>query len=380
MSELEGLPLSPGVTSRVIKQVNGLDIHVLEACADQARDLPKKERPLLLLLHGFPELAYSYRKIIGPLSLLGSGYHVVAPDQRGYGRTSGWNIEDIESFRMLNLVTDIVALVIALGYRKVECIVGHDSGSAVAAYCALIRPDMFMSVVMMSAPFSGPPSFSQSITSSAKVLAVQLLTLDPPRKHYIQYYSPPSYEADKNMREAPQGLLAFMRAYYHMKSADWPFNDPHPLSSWSAQELAKMPEYYIMDATKGMAETVAPCLPPHEPSWLTNDELCIYVKEFNRTTFQGGLHWYQYHTTSQPELSVFAGKSIQVPALFISGRKDWGMYQSPGSLQHMVDVVCEEMRPGSEGVKVVDNAGHWVQQEQPEEVVRIISEFLDDKR
>jgi pimeloyl-ACP methyl ester carboxylesterase len=181
------------------------------------------------------------------------------------------------------------------------------------------------------------------------------------------------------MREAPQGLFSFLRAYYHMKSGDWPFNDPHPLSSWSAQELAKLPEYYIMDATKGMAETVAPHLPPHEPSWLTDDELAVYEKEFSRTTFEGGLNWYQHVTTSQPELSVFSGKKIEVPALFVSGRKDWGMHQAPGSLQHMQEVVCERMHPGNDGVKVIENAGHWVQQEQPEEVIRIIGEFLDDE-
>ena len=95
------------------------------------------------------------------LPLVAAGYHVVAPDQRGYGRTTGWDGDydgDVASFRMLNLVRDVMALVWALGYRSVKAVFGHDAGSHVAAWCSLIRPDVFRSVAMMSAPFAGPPS------------------------------------------------------------------------------------------------------------------------------------------------------------------------------------------------------------------------------
>jgi len=181
------------------------------------------------------------------------------------------------------------------------------------------------------------------------------------------------------MLHAPNGLFSFLRAFYHMKSADWAHNNPHPLSCWSVDELAKMPEYYIMHAHKTMPETVLPHLPaPATPCpWLTESELSVYVTEFARTSFQGGLNWYQFATSLQSELSVFAEKRISVPALFISGEKDWGMYQAPGSLEKMQDVICEKMGPGEEGCRVVKGAGHWVQQEQPTEVVRIIAQFLD---
>jgi pimeloyl-ACP methyl ester carboxylesterase len=221
--------------------------------------------------------------------LAGSGYHIVAPDQRGYGRTTGWDKDDLDSFRMLNLVTDLVALVLALGYRSVECVIGHDFGSLVAGYCALIRPDMFRSVVLMSAPFPGAPSFPprgetgvSSQVPSLGALAEQLLALDPPRIHYQQYLSPPSFKADHDMLHAPQGLSSFLRAFYHMKSADWAPNDPYPLSSWSAKELVKMPEYYIMRADKTMPETVLPHLPSAASpcTWLTDTELTVYVTEF----------------------------------------------------------------------------------------------------
>ena len=113
----------------------------------------------MLLLHGFPELAYSWRKVMLPLAA--AGYHVIAPDQRGYGRTTGWDGSydaDPDPFRILNMVRDAIGLVYALGYRSVAGVVGHDAGSPVAAWCALIRPDIFRSVVLMSSPFAGPPS------------------------------------------------------------------------------------------------------------------------------------------------------------------------------------------------------------------------------
>src|SRR5258708_14191900 len=117
-----------------------------------------RDRPCVLLLHGFAELAYSWRKVMLPLAA--AGFHVVAPDQRGYGRTTGWDADydgDLAPFRVLNLVRDALGLVAALGHRSVAAVVGHDFGSPVAAWCALVRPDVFRSVALMSAPFAGPP-------------------------------------------------------------------------------------------------------------------------------------------------------------------------------------------------------------------------------
>src|SRR3954464_11675504 len=121
------------IRSRVIDNINGLSMHVLEA--------GEADRPCLLLLHGFPELAYSWRKIMLPLAE--GGFHVVAPDQRGYGRTTGWDADydgDLDSFRILNLVRDTLGLISALGHRSVAAVVGHDFGSAAAAHPALRPP------------------------------------------------------------------------------------------------------------------------------------------------------------------------------------------------------------------------------------------------
>ncbi len=146
--------LPDGVRARFVDDINGLRMHVLEA------GFAPPGRPGVLLLHGFPELAYSWRKVMLPLAE--AGFHVVAPDQRGYGRTTGWGTDydgDLHPFSILNAVRDALALVLALGNRSVAAVVGHDFGASVAAWCALIRPDVFHSVALMSAPFAGPPSF-----------------------------------------------------------------------------------------------------------------------------------------------------------------------------------------------------------------------------
>jgi len=330
-------------------------MHVLEA--------GEPGRPGVLLLHGFPELAYSWRKVMPPLAA--AGFHVVAPDQRGYGRTTGWDGAydgDVDSFRLLNLVRDAQGLVAALGWRTVAAVVGHDFGAAVAAHCALVRPDLFRSAVLMSAPFGGPPM---------QDIGAALAALPRPRKHYQWYYSTRGANAD--MWHCAQGVHAFLRAYFHMKSADWPENKPFPLGSWSAPELAKMPTYYIMDLERTMAETVAPAMPPAPSPWLTEDELAVYSAEYARTGFQGGLQWYRCRTEHRNgDLDAVAGRTIDVPSAFIAGASDWGIYQVPGAIEAMQRSVCTRMR----GCHLLEGAGHWVQQERPEEVVRLLLEFL----
>jgi pimeloyl-ACP methyl ester carboxylesterase len=145
--------LPAGIRSRHIANVNGMTVHILEA-GYEAPDMPA-----VLLLHGFPELAYSWRKVMPALAA--GGYHVIAPDQRGYGRTTGWDDSydaEPDPFRILNMTRDAIGLIYALGHRSVAMIVGHDAGAPVASWCALIRPDIFRSVTIMSSPFEGPPA------------------------------------------------------------------------------------------------------------------------------------------------------------------------------------------------------------------------------
>jgi pimeloyl-ACP methyl ester carboxylesterase len=314
---------------------------------------------------------------------------VIAPDQRGYGRTTGWSADydgDLSPFRLLNLVRDALGLVSAFGYRHVDAVIGHDFGSPVAAWCALVRPDVFRAVAMMSAPFGGPPSLPFD-TADAPTrprpedpVHRELAALPRPRKHYQWYYS--TREANADMMQAPQGLHDFLRAYYHHKSADWKANQPYPLQSWSASELAKLPTYYVMDLARTMPETVAEEMPSSAEiaanQWLPDSELAFYTSEYARTGFQGGLQWYRCGTTGafDAELQTFSGRTIDVPSCFIAGRQDWGTYQRPGVFEAMQSRACTAMI----GCSLVDGAGHWVQQEQPAEVSRLLLGFLQKAR
>src|SRR3954447_7720130 len=375
--------LPRGIRARVLENVNGIRMHVLEVGHEGAR------RPAVLLVHGFPELAYSWRKVMLPIAA--AGYHVVAPDLRGYGRSGGTGVkfdDDLSPWRTLNEVTDMVALVAALGYRSVAAVVGHDFGSPVAAWCAVVRPDIFRSVVLMSAPFAGTATMPFDTAGAAQMKAPaapadpiydDLAKLAPPRKHYQRYYS--TREANENMWHAPQGVHAFLRAYYHVKSADWKQNKPAPLAARTAAEWAKLPRYYVMDLNKDMAAAVASEMPAAAEiahcRWLPDADLRVYSAEYGRTGFQGGLQGYRVGTSGKytTELQTFSARTIDQPSMFIAGRSDWGAYQNPGALERMQKTACTRMV----GAHLVEGAGHWVQQEQPEAVTTLLLQFLKQK-
>jgi pimeloyl-ACP methyl ester carboxylesterase len=376
--------LPPGIRSRMVSNVNGLTVHMLEAGFETA------DRPAVLLLHGFPELAYSWRKIMLPLAQ--AGYHVIAPDQRGYGRTTGWDDSydaDPDPFRILNMVRDASALVSALGYRSVSMIVGHDAGSPVASWAALIRPDIFRSLALMSSPFEGSPTLPFNTANGAppprpgvteEEMNAQLAALARPRKYYREYNR--TRQANEDIMNCPQGLHDYFRAYYHYKSADWKGNNPFPLKDRSAEEMAKIPTYYVMDINKTMPQTVAEQMPsPAEIAackWLTDTEIDVYVAEYGRTALTGALQGYRVRRGSDPksaaELRTFAGRTIDVPSIFIAGKSDWGVYQTPGAAETMQTKACTKMV----GFHRLDGAGHWVQQEQPEQVNALLLAFLRD--
>ena len=181
--------LPVGITSKFIP-IRDLQVHYLES--------GESSHPLLVLLHGFPELAYSWRKLMLPLASL--GYHVIAPDQRGYGQTVSLSNpdhriqfdDDLYPYRMPNLAHDIVALIFALGHTSAAAVIGHDFGSSVASAVALVRPELVSKLVLMSSPYRGPPPLSSNPSSSfsgmqthdpASALIRILSSFDPPRKH-----------------------------------------------------------------------------------------------------------------------------------------------------------------------------------------------------
>lgn len=208
-----------------------------------------------------------------------------------------------------------------------------------------------------------------------------LAELPEPRKNYKWYYSTSLAAAE--MENSKENLHDFLRGYFHLKSADWKGNDPQPLKAWKATELAKLPYYYVMPLKATMRQAVQISMDGEDPTtvsklstrWLTNEDLAVYVQEFGRTGFQGGLNWYRVviDPNNMKDIELFAGKKIEVPALFISGKQDWGTYQEPGAVENLGEV-CSQFK----GTTMVDSAGHWVQQEQPEKVIELVSIFLHD--
>ena len=371
--------LPPGVRSRFIDHHNGCVMHVLEAGFDPPG------RPCVVLLHGFPELAFSWRNQLPFLAQ--AGFHVIAPDQRGYGRSGGTDVgfgDDLWPYTPLNRVSDTLGLVRALGHERVAAVIGHDYGAHVAGWCALIRPDVFRALVLMSATFAGPPSLPLGSAQAAVAApgdGVQdalagLASLPRPRKHYWQYYATP--EANADVWRCPQGVHDFLRAYFHFKSADWPGNKPFLLQGWTAGELEKMPTYYIMDRNQDMARTVARQMPSAAQiascKWLTEDQMAVYSEEYSRTGFQGGLQAYRILTDPRfaAPLRAFSGRTVDVPSRFISGALDWGTHQVPHGLERLRRQVCTRM----EEPALIEGAGHWVQQEAAAKVNALLLEFL----
>ncbi|KAH8680707.1 Alpha/Beta hydrolase protein [Xylariales sp. PMI_506] len=439
---LTPLPLPSSIRSSYVDCTDscGLVFHILEssppaakssgtaavAGAGAANRRGTKAPPLVLFCHGYPELAFSWRKILPRIAA--AGYYCVAMDQRGYGRTtsgpagggaedprqsspSSYSNTDLRDYAFTNLVRDLVCLVHALGYTEVHSIIGHDFGAALSAAASLIRPDVFLSTAQLSTPHSAPPvpalapapalsggTKPPPLVSSAVDIQAELAKLDPPRKHYKWYNSTPAAAGDWD--HPPQGLEAFLRGYFYLKSAGWAGNAPRRLARWAAADLAVMPEYYIMRADRTMPETVADNLATvgegvageeeedyatRTERWLGREELSVYCAEWSRTGFQGGLNWYRAQTSpprsstrgsAASDMLLFAGRRIEVPCVYISGRQDWANYQQPGALEGYDDP--KVVREGCfRGRKLIDGAGHWVQQEQPEAVIREILAFFD---
>ncbi|NBW55795.1 MAG: alpha/beta hydrolase [Betaproteobacteria bacterium] len=156
-------------------------------------------------------------------------------------------------------------------------------------------------------------------------------------------------------------------------------NQPIPLKAWKAEVLADLPHYYVMPCPSTMAEAVAPFMPTASEiqacAWLPDSDLAVYVAEYARRGFQGGLQWYRCGT----DAGIFAqlgqqwgGKTIDVPSAFIAGAADWGVYQMPGAFEAMQTKACSKMNL----CQLIPHAGHWVQQEQASQVNRLLLSFL----
>jgi pimeloyl-ACP methyl ester carboxylesterase len=313
-------------------QVGDLSMHVAEA----------GEGPLVLLCHGFPECWYSWRHQL--TALAAAGYHAVAPDMRGYGRTDA--PAPVDAYTVLHLVGDMTGLLAALGEQQ-AVIVGHDWGSIVAWSAALLRPDRFRAVVGMSVPFL--PRLPMKPTTMMKALAGD-------RFLYILYFQEPGKaeaELDPRARETMRGILY---------SASGSIEPEH------VRKMVTLPKSAgFLDAMKQ---------PDTLPGWLTAEDLEVYVGEFERTGFRGGLNWYRNFDRNWELLAPFADLKIRVPALFVGGLRDAVVtgpeFAGETPAVQMLGTFCDDLR----GKVLIEGAGHWNQQEAPEQTNAALLDFL----
>ena len=199
-----------------------------------------------------------------------------------------------------------------------------------------------------------------------------LAGLEPPRRHYTHYFG--LRHTNSEMVLAPQGLAAFLRGYFHLKSGDAPGAEPEPLGLSSPEALARLPDYYVMPRDQTMAQVAAAGMPSRAEAkscaWLPKADLDVFTAEFGRTGFQGGLNWYR--AFADPALRLFSGRTLDVPSAFIAGRRDWGVYQSPGAFEAMAGQACTRFV----SCDLIPGAGHWVQQEAPVAVAKSILAFV----
>jgi pimeloyl-ACP methyl ester carboxylesterase len=308
---------------------NGIRLHYVEA----------GRGPLIVLCHGWPESWYSWRHQIPALAA--AGFRIVVPDQRGYGQTDG--PEAIAAYNILDLVADIVGLVNALGEQH-AVIVGHDWGAFVAQQAVLLRPDLFRALGLLSVPF---------IPRVPVRPAVRFAQITQKMHFYQDYFQEPDKaerELEEDVRATLLGLLAE--------------NSLAP-SQTVAHSIAAFPK------NMRLGDVIRARVPDKLPAWLTEDDIAFYVGEFARTGFRGGINWYRNIDRNWELTSFQDGAKVLQPAIFIAGERDLVLKMAAEALTAQPANV-----PNLKGTHIVANAGHWVQQQQPDAVNELLSAFL----
>jgi pimeloyl-ACP methyl ester carboxylesterase len=314
------------VGERIIN-TNGVELHVVEA-GDPGAD------HAVVLVHGFPELSYSWRHQIPALA--DAGHFVLAPDMRGYGRSS--RPEAIEDYDIVHLTDDLVGVLDDVG-RERAVFVGHDWGALVVWTLALLHPERVEGVVGMSVPFlprgAVPPTQLWGQVFAGRFFYIL----------YFQQLGP----ADADLARDP---ATTMRRLLVDPGDPGRAFDPAVSADDGRGFVDRFPE------------------PDGRPSWLTEADLDHYVAEFTRTGFTGGLNWYRNFDRNWELTESVDGAKVTMPSLFVAGALDAVIAMSPPSV---MDGHLDDHR----GTVLVEGAGHWVQQERPDEVNAALLTFLD---
>jgi len=313
------------ITERTV-HTNGVDLHVTEA----GEGFP------VVLAHGFPELGYSWRHQLPALAA--AGYRAIAPDQRGYGRSS--RPDALEEYDIFHLAGDLLGLLDDIGEER-AVFVGHDWGSMVVWQLALLAPERVAGVVGMSVPFipRGPVPPLQVMRAA---FADSFF--------YIVYFQEPGV-ADADLGADPAMTMRRM------------------LAGLTAPDDAVAPAGFSANDGRGFVERLPE--PERLPDWLTEEELDHYIAEFRRTGFTGGLNWYRNMDRNWELTPQLAGAKVEVPSLFVGGSRDPVLVMTPPD-------AFTEYLGDHRGNVLIDGAGHWVQQERPDEVNAALIGFIDD--
>jgi pimeloyl-ACP methyl ester carboxylesterase len=293
--------------------------------------------PLVLLVHGWPESWYSWRHQLPALAK--AGYHAVAPDMRGYGKSD--KPAAVEDYDIQHVTADLVGILDALGERQ-AILIGHDWGAIVTWQAMLLHPQRFTALVAMSVPYSGRGE--RSIIQNLQA------TLGD-NFYYILYFQEPGV-AEKEFDADPRGILS--RLYLSPDS-------PREAPTITDRKRAAGGWIPRMGAPKGL------------PSWLTQADLDYYVNEFKEAGFRGGINYYRNFHRNWETTPQLADKKIEAPVLFIAGDKDVVIR---GATAEALRASMKPVVPDLRDVKLIANTGHWVQQERPAETNAAVLEFL----
>ncbi|MFJ6520667.1 alpha/beta fold hydrolase [Streptomyces filamentosus] len=310
----------------------------VEAPAGRLHLVEQGAGPLVLLVHGFPESWYSWRHQLPALAA--AGYRAAAIDVRGYGRSS--RPERVDAYRMLDLVEDNAAVVRALGEHE-AVIVGHDWGAQIASASALLHPGVFRAVALLSVPYA-PPGGPRPSDVFRRIGG-------PDEEFYVSRFQEPG-RAEAEIEPDVRGWLA---GFYAALSADTMPAPGAPDPHFAARD-GRLRDRFPAGAL---------------PAWLSEDDLDVYAGEFERTGMTGALNLYRNMDRDWEDLAPYRGAPVTQPSLFIGGSLD-------ASTTWMSDAIDAHPTtlPGLSGSHLLDGCGHWIQQERPDEVNRLLTDWL----
>jgi pimeloyl-ACP methyl ester carboxylesterase len=333
ITRISGVPFEAFTHADV--QANGITIHTVST----------GEGPLVLFCHGFPESWYSWRHQLQAVA--DAGFRAVAMDMRGYGGTTA--PEEIAAYSLSHLVGDTVGVVNALGAEQ-AVIVGHDWGAPVAWYSALMRPDVFRAVAALSVPYTPPiGGLPAGLTMNGLMKSAA-----GDRDYYRLYFQEPGVAE----AEIEADMARFVRGFLYTVSGDIVEDGVHE-SGWAG---------FFPKGERLIDQLV---VPETLPNWITEDDVAFYVDELSRKGVRGGLNWYRNINALPTVLAPFLGAVIEQPALYLAGEYDLIAGNSESALAGVRAAL-----PNLHALQVFSGAGHWLQQERPEDVNEALLGFL----